>query len=326
LSALSRSDLRYLHISSYSEGLIHNFLANFPPIVKNTRRVRKIRVNALKGLKITVLCDNVVGNIRGVGEHGFAAYVETAEGNYLFDTGSGYGILHNARVFKKGLDHIRAVILSHGHYDHTGGLSAVVEAASPATIYAHPAVFDKKFVFSEEDGREVRRFIGMPHRRMMLESLGASFDLDRRFREIGRGIYATGEIPRVTEFEKGESRFFAKRGDLFLHDSVPDDQALVFNTERGAVVLLGCAHAGTINTLRYARDTLRFDRFLAVIGGTHLGLNGEEQVAASTRALKEMDVATLGVAHCTGVAVAHRLMTELGDHCFYASVGTTFEA
>lgn len=277
----------------------------------------------VSNLKITILCDNVVSNLHGIGEHGFAAFIETEHGNYLFDTGSGLGIMENARIFKKDIGSIETLFLSHGHYDHTGGLPQVVEAAGPLDIYGHPGIFDKKFTLSEVDGQEVKKFIGMPHRRFMIESKGATFKLQRQFQEVGEGVYFTGEIPRTTAFETIDPKFIVKRGDLFSKDALIDDQALAFRTDRGAVVLLGCAHSGIINTLSYVTAMLGTKTFYAVIGGTHLGFCGTEQLEGSLRALKNLDIEHIGLCHCTGLDAFFHLRNELGNKCFYASVGTS---
>lgn len=282
-------------------------------------------MRTISSLKITLLCENVVANLRGVGEHGFAAYIETGRENILFDTGSGIGILQNASLFKKNLNKLDKIILSHGHYDHTGGLPQVLDATGPTEVFAHPAAFEKKFAISTIDGEERSNFIGMPHRRFYLEAKGASFSLHRQFHEISEGVFLTGEIPRITSYETGDTRFFAKQGDVFIKDTVPDDQALAFSTKHGLVVILGCAHAGTINTLNYIAEQTKTSHFHAVIGGTHLGLSSREQLEHSIEDLKGFDIEKLGVSHCTGMAAAYRLMKELGEKCFYAPLGTSLE-
>lgn len=276
-------------------------------------------------LRLTILCENVVGNLAGVGEHGLSVYIETQDGPYLFDTGSGTGILANSATFGKDLRPVKKIFLSHGHYDHTGGLRDVLGVRGAVDVCGHPSIFDLKYSISREGGEVKRRFIGIPYRKEMLEAAGAVFRLERGFREIEAGIYMTGEIPRSVPFETGDPRLHVKKGDDFEVDTVPDDGALVISTPKGLVVILGCAHAGTVNTLEYISKNLPGEPFLALIGGTHWGFLSDDAVQSSIERVKEMDVGTIGVSHCTGIAVASRLMGEFGKGYFYASVGSVFE-
>ena len=276
-------------------------------------------------VRLTVLCDNVVGIVGGIGEHGYAIFIETEGGPYLFDTGSGIGILSNAKLLEKDLRSVQKIFLSHGHYDHTGGLSDVLDFANPVSVYAHPAIFDEKYSVSKKNDRTESRFIGIPQRRALLEAKGAIFQLDMGFREVGEGLFLTGEIPRVTGFEAGEDRLTVKLNDTFTPDTFPDDQALVLSTKKGLIMLLGCSHAGTINTLQYVQSKFKDEPVYAVIGGTHWGFMEEKDFASSIEILKKMNISMIGVSHCTGIPVAHRLMNEFGNHVFYASVGTVIE-
>lgn len=278
-----------------------------------------------KHLRLTILCENTVGNLRGIGEHGLSVYIETDKGDCLFDTGSGVGLLPNALTFGKDLRRIKKIIVSHGHYDHTGGLRDVLGITGPVDVHAHPAIFDDKYAISQERGKALVRYIGIPHKREALVAAGGNFRLDRGFSEIDDGVYFTGEVPRFTSYEVGDVRLHVKRGEDYAPDEVPDDGALVVTTEKGLVVVLGCAHAGTVNTLEYVRGHFPGEPVCALIGGTHWGFLPADAVDVSVKRVKEMDVGAIGVCHCTGIAVASRLAGEFGERYFYASVGTVFE-
>jgi 7,8-dihydropterin-6-yl-methyl-4-(beta-D-ribofuranosyl)aminobenzene 5'-phosphate synthase len=282
-------------------------------------------METFKYLKITILCDNVIGKLSGIGEHGFSAFIETDKGSYLFDTGSGLGILYNAATFKTDLRTIKKVFLSHGHHDHTGGLARVLDIVNPVDVHCHPSIFDEKFKIVKEGDKEYREFIGIPQRQILLETKGAEFKFNKDFQEIEGGIFFTGEIPRLTHFELRDKALFVKKGTIYEADDVVDDQALILCTKKGVVVLLGCAHAGTINTLWYIANNLKVETFYAVIGGTHLGPLTEEQLKYSIDILKQIDIKVLGISHCTGIPASQKLLHELGNKCTYASVGTTFE-
>ncbi len=276
-------------------------------------------------LRITVLCENTVGKLVGSGEHGFSAFIETNRGNYLFDTGNGHGVVANSLALDKDLRTIKKVFLSHGHTDHTGGLPDVLKLKGPVDVHAHPQVFSDRTGVHKIDGREVRRFAGMIYKRTYLEFLGAHFVLNTDYTRIEKGVYVTGEVPRVTAFEKSDPRLETVINGRTLQDPLLDDQSLVLDTSKGLVLLLGCAHSGLINILQYVTKKTGKEKFHAILGGTHLDFLTSEQLEESIRWLKRTKIEKIGVSHCTGMRAASRLQQEFGDHFFHGCVGTTLE-
>jgi 7,8-dihydropterin-6-yl-methyl-4-(beta-D-ribofuranosyl)aminobenzene 5'-phosphate synthase len=272
--------------------------------------------------RITIVCDNNVGPLPGtLGEHGFAALLEEDGRTLLFDTGQGATLLHNARVMNRGLDRIDAVVLSHGHYDHTGGLLPLLQQGGGRHVYAHPGVFSPRFRV-RENGEHVA--IGIPWGKELLEESGARFDLGRDFRSLGGGVYLTGEVPRLVPFETGDSGLFCDP-DGTVPDPLTDDQSLVIVSRHGLVLLLGCCHAGVVNTIELAREQTGIAEIYGIIGGTHLGFSTPQQLDDTVRALRKYKVRKILGSHCTGFAAAARLVREFPREFFPAQVGYTLE-
>ncbi len=273
--------------------------------------------------RITILCENSVGPLSGtLGEHGFSTLIEPADGEpILFDTGQGATLLHNARRMNKDLAKVAKVAISHGHYDHTGGLLPLLQACGPKTVHGHPDIFLPRY--RVKDTGECLA-IGLPHDRATLEAAGAYFDLSAEFRELAPAVFLTGQVPRLTEFETGDRGLFHDCAGQDV-DTTPDDQSLVLETDRGLVILLGCCHAGLVNTLEHvAGQTGRRDVY-AVVGGTHLGFCGQKQLEQTIAVLRGADIKKLAASHCTGFAASARMSLELPKEFQVAQVGYTLE-
>ncbi|GAH12545.1 unnamed protein product, partial [marine sediment metagenome] len=186
-------------------------------------------------------------------EWGLSILIETDGVNILLDTSSGISASHNADILGIDLSKIDKIVLSHGHFDHTGGLRQILrKMRKEVEIIAHPDIWAAKY--ARRQGQK-DRYIGMPFQRQELESLGARFNLTTKSIKITDNIMTTGEIPMVTDFEEIEpNRFFVKEETSWQPDELLDDQALIINTEQGLVVILGCAHRGIINTLYHAQQ------------------------------------------------------------------------
>jgi 7,8-dihydropterin-6-yl-methyl-4-(beta-D-ribofuranosyl)aminobenzene 5'-phosphate synthase len=273
--------------------------------------------------RITVLCENSVGPISGtLGEHGFAALIEPSRGEpLLFDTGQGWTLLHNARRMNRDLSAVRNVVLSHGHYDHCGGLLPLLNECGPKQIHAHPGIFSPRFRL--KDTGECYP-IGMPHGRDQLEAAGAVFELSNEFREIAPGMFLTGEVPRVTAFETGDQGLYCDCTGQDV-DTTQDDQSLVLETEHGLVVILGCCHAGLVNTLEHIAYLCGRRDIYALIGGTHLGFCGQNQLDTTISALKGWGIRKIAASHCTGFAASARLSREMPKEFQVALVGYSLE-
>ncbi|MDD2310569.1 MAG: MBL fold metallo-hydrolase [Desulfuromonadaceae bacterium] len=273
--------------------------------------------------RITVLCENTVGSIsRTMGEHGFSALIEPAVGDpLLFDTGQGLTLLHNAERMNKDLSLVKKVAISHGHYDHTGGLKPLLEEYGAKQVFSHTDIFRPRY--RVKDTGECYP-IGVPVGREELEVAGASFDLSKEFRAIAPGIYLTGEVPRVTDYEVGDQGlYFDCSGQE--RDITPDDQSLILETEKGLVLILGCCHAGLINTLEHVAALTGRRDIYAVMGGTHLGFCGQEQLGSTITALRTWGIKKLAASHCTGFTASARLLREFPKEFKPAMVGYALE-
>jgi 7,8-dihydropterin-6-yl-methyl-4-(beta-D-ribofuranosyl)aminobenzene 5'-phosphate synthase len=273
-------------------------------------------------IKATIISDNCVYHVPGaLAEHGLSIFMETDRGNYLLDTGQGKTVLNNALVLGLDLKTIKGIIMSHHHWDHTGGVGPVLDLRGAVDVYAHPDFFKGSYNVS---GDSVR-YIGVPYPRPLLETKGATFKFSAEFRHIEPGLWLTGEVPRHTDYELGDGKQMLKTDNGYVKDNIMDDQSVVVETEKGLFIILGCCHAGIINTLSYIEEKLGRRHIYAVIGGTHLGPVSNEQREKSIAALKAFDIERLGVSHCTGQNTAARLAYEFGQRFFYCNVGTVVE-
>ncbi|MDZ4185385.1 MAG: MBL fold metallo-hydrolase [Desulfuromonadales bacterium] len=274
--------------------------------------------------RITILCENSVARPGGlIAEHGFAALIETPQDSVLFDTGQGFGLINNAREIGRNLSAISTVVLSHGHSDHTGGMPALLEHLQrPMQVVAHPDVFTARYWRSNFELRP----IGMVAQRAELEGKGARFSLCCDYKQMSENLYSSGEVPRRTDFEKGDPHLVIADGHGgYCPDSLRDDLSLAITTSKGLVILLGCAHAGVINIVEHFREKSGEERICALIGGTHLGPASEEQFQATLNKLKSYRLGKIGLSHCTGLNRGAQLFQEFAGRSFYAAAGTVLE-
>ena len=270
-------------------------------------------------LRITTLSENTAGLGSFLGEWGLSILVETEEMNVLLDTGQSISAVHNADILGIDLGQVDKIVLSHGHFDHTGGLRQVLgRMRKEVEIIAHPDMWQAKY----SRRGDVGGYIGIPFAREELEGLGANFKLTPEPVRLTDNIMTTGEIPMVTEFEEIDAGLVVKEGTGFKPDKVLDDRALIINTGAGLVVVLGCAHRGIINTLYYARQLTGVKPIHMVLGGCHLISATEERIWLTIAALKELGVERLGVSHCTGMPAAMVMAPEFGEAFFFNNAGT----
>jgi 7,8-dihydropterin-6-yl-methyl-4-(beta-D-ribofuranosyl)aminobenzene 5'-phosphate synthase len=268
-------------------------------------------------LQITTLSENTAGLGNLLGERGLSILVETGEVNILFDTGQGISASYNADILGIDLRKINKIVLSHGHYDHTGGLKQILrKIRKEIEIIAHPDIWAAKYNRLED------RYIGIPFHHQTLESLGAKFNLTREPVRITANIMTSGEISMTTDYENIEPYLQVKEDGGFRPDKLLDDQALIINTEPGLIVILGCAHRGIVNTLYHARRLTGVKTIRAVLGGCHLIDATEERVYLTIAALKELGVQRVGVSHCTGLPASAIMAQEFGDGFFFNNAGT----
>ena len=273
--------------------------------------------------KVTTLCENNIGHGSKnlIGEHGLSFYVEANDRRILFDTGQNLALSNNAEVLGIDLSRIDTVVLSHGHYDHSSGLKTLLNCNTDFTLCAHADVFSPKV----KGAGDSHKYIGIPVERIALEQKGVKIKLDKDPSQIAPGITTTGTIPLSHEFEAVESDFYLKNGDDFTADTLADDRALILDTKKGLVVLLGCSHRGVINTLNHITQITGRERVHAILGGLHLGKASDAKLEKIVDHLRTFELDKIGVGHCTGPKAFVALANAFGDKVFLNTVGNVME-
>lgn len=291
-------------------------------------------------LTIQTLIDNTSCNPMMMAEWGLSIFIDTGDKKILFDTGAGNPdvLLNNMAVRGLSVTDIDVLVLSHGHMDHTGGLRPffrMLHNLAPkrtVEVFCHPAALAPQFV------KHYGSF-GCPYTPEELSRLGARFHFITEPYMLTPDVFISGRVPMSNNYESVGAAFYRPENSPFVPHSCPveheqldfdacnttylqdteviDDMCLYLRTELGAVVILGCAHRGIINSLEHAVAVTGCDHIYMVIGGTHLAGVSQARMEYTVEAINRMGVQKIGVSHCTGQLAAAQLYSQLGEDRFF---------
>jgi 7,8-dihydropterin-6-yl-methyl-4-(beta-D-ribofuranosyl)aminobenzene 5'-phosphate synthase len=270
-------------------------------------------------IKIRLLVENKAMRADLGAEHGLSYFIEADGQKIVFDTGQSDLFALNARLLGIDLTQTDQLVLSHGHYDHTGGLWKLCELASTVKISGHPDLKLTRYSI-KEPGKA--KSIGIPSD--SLECLN-QHELEPTESPIAitPSLHVTGAIPRESDYEDVGGPFFLDPEGK-QPDGLPDDQALWFVSDKGLVIILGCAHAGIINTINYCKELSGESHVHALIGGFHLVNASDDRLDKTVSALKEIAPDILAACHCTGDRAVERMNTEFPDTFSGCGAGSVF--
>ena len=263
-------------------------------------------------IKITVLNDNRCNDNNLECEHGLSLLIEDNDKKVLFDTGQTDIYLKNAKKLGIDLNDVESIVLSHGDYDHGNGLKYFDKKVN---LVCHPDFLKNRI------SKRTGKFDGLNQSK---EELMDRFNLirtDKTYNVTDNIIYL-GQIDRITDFEKGKNLpMIDGSGETYKH---LDDSGVVIKTEKGIIVISGCAHSGICNTVEYAKKVSNCNNVLTVIGGFHLK-EIDEQTEKTIKYMKDNNIKQLLVAHCTSDVVCDEFKKELSVITTIVETGKIYE-
>jgi len=272
-------------------------------------------------VSVTILVENTTPIPGFQGEYGFAALVAVDEKKFLFDTGSADALIKNAAAGGINLAQIDDLVISHGHFDHTGAVVPFLQTGKNKRVFAHSNIFIPRYVILGE----YKRGIGVSFEQQEITSNEAKFIITDDFTEIHPEVFVTGEIPRMNDYEDVGGSFFVEDGDKLIPDKLQDDMSMVINHPEGLIIISGCAHAGIINTIEYAKQKTGQNKIKAFIGGTHLAGASVERMNSTLIALQDLDIEKIIACHCTGFDAMVKLRNALDDKVIKGETAMNFQ-
>lgn len=268
-------------------------------------------------MKIINLMEDTVGENKVHAEHGFCVYIETPEHRILVDTGASEKTWENAGKLGVDISSIELVFLSHGHYDHSGGILSFAKQNPNAKIYMHVRAGDN--YYNLKDGKE--KYIGIDKR---IRSLPQLITLEKGCR-IDKEISVFSEVKARRKWPQSNLTLKRKTGDNFVQDSFEHEQYIVAEAEGKKVLISGCAHNGILNILDRFRELYECCPDI-VISGFHMMKKTEYEedeillIQDVAKELREMDT-IFYTGHCTGVPAFQMMKEIMGDKLRYMHSG-----
>ena len=273
-------------------------------------------------LRIVLLSDNQAES-GFVAEHGFALLIEMDQRRILFDCAKDACVLTaNAAAAGVDLSGVDGLILSHGHYDHTGGIPCLLEAVPSLPVYCHPGVRQMRYSIRDASPKDISMPSGS---RCALDHMPAeNLHLVDGPLQLSENLLLSGPIPRQTEYEDTGGPFYLDTGALQA-DPLNDELVLLCRLAEGIVVCTGCSHSGIVNILHWTQKRFPGQNILAVIGGFHLCNASEERMRKTFDALRNLPVRQWIPCHCTGQAASEAFFREFPDKVCAGAAGRSWE-
>lgn len=270
-------------------------------------------------MKIHILAENTVRRRGLLAEQGLSLLIEDREGNILFDTGQSRVFLDNARKMGLDLGIVDHIVLSHGHYDHCGGLEYLPQGGKHPKVYIHPAALNKRYFKSKEEeiGIPWKLEDSLPIKENLIENLGTI--------QLAPHIMLCSGIPMVTEFEPLLTDFLIEEGGSLVLDRMNDEQMLIFDGPDGLCIFNGCGHRGIINSLKYALELFPGRKIDTLLGGMHLKDVSPERLQKTVQYLAAMDIKRVIPLHCTGMGAVCEIRRALGERFVHMETGDSLE-
>lgn len=272
----------------------------------------------MKNCSITILSDNIADeNLES--EHGFSLLLKTPNGSLLFDAGQDQVLFANAKKLNIDLSQINKFVLSHGHYDHCGGIAELLRITPELDIFMHPGATVKRY--SCHPDKPVKD-ISMPDEIRESLAIHTLVHLIDSPYEILPKVWSTGEVPRNSAFEDTGGPFFLNV-ERQIADPIIDDLSLYIETPTGLVIVLGCCHSGLVNTVEHIQKVSGINTIKGIIGGMHLLHASEKRVERTCEKLSQWSPEFIIPCHCTGEAPAEIMRSRLGKKLKPGHAGLT---
>ena len=266
---------------------------------------------------VTLVMDNLEGDGLKC-EHGLSFLIETGQGDVLFDAGASDALFDNMLQLHKKPSRIRAAALSHGHYDHTGGLARLMELAPDVKLYAHGDALKPRYHAYDHEVKPIG---------MSASSLQTASDMVRSVvsQLVLPGVWLSGEIKLVPEYTVPANSVFQIDDHGIKTDQFDDERCMVLQHEGRTTVLLGCSHRGVENNILSAMELAGTQKLDRVVGGMHLGSAGNDRLDRLARFLETQQIGEVVCCHCTGQHAAEYLIQKLGPMVIQGHSGMSWK-